>query len=712
MIKINGKTIHLIGKDISYIMYISENKDLINFHFGEKLEDIDYSLIKDEYETVHGFASNVRSLDVYQQEYPCYGRSDLREGAIGIENKFGNAILELYVKSYEVFKGVAPLVGMPSLYSNNNGETLKIVLEDKIIGVEVELYYTVFDEYNVIARNAVIVNKSKSSITLNSAYSLSIDLPPDDYEIIHYSGTWARERYLQRTPLKSGLMADIENLRGTSGHQMNPFVIIAKKDTDEFNGDAYGFSLIYSSNHATKVKVDSYGMLRVRQGINPDTFRWQLDKNESFYTPQSVMAYSHNGFNHLSQQYHDVYRNNLIRKDWAFRTRPIALNSWEGSSFNINETKILSMARCGKELGIELFVIDDGWFGKRDDETSSLGDWYANKEKLPSGIEGISKKIKDIGLMFGLWIEPEMISRNSNLFKEHPDWVVRTDEREPIEVRHQLILDLTKDEVCEFIVKTLKDLISKAGIQYIKWDMNRQMTDMPSLAYNHKYTLGLYKILKEITTEFPDVLFEGCCAGGGRFDAGLLAYMPQIWTSDNSDAIARLNIQYSTSMCYPLSTISNHVTVSPNRVNGRITPLNTRANVAYGGIFGYEFDVTLLTENEKNELKEQIKLYKKMQKTVLEGDFYRLISPYETNFAAWQVVSCDKTVSYVLICKILSLVHSNEKRLKLSGLDKDGNYKIGQTNKVYSGNFLMKYGIKPNFPLSDFSSELICIEKI
>ena len=715
MIIRNNNTIHLQGRDVSYIMFVNETGDLLHFYFGKKIADCDYYAMKDEWKEIWGFVSNQLPLDIYPQEYPAYGYSDLRNPAYQVVNKHSNAVSRLVVKDVEILKGVAHVKGMPALIQNEStsAETLKVTLVDEIIDLKAELYYTVFDEYNVIARSAIIINGAADrEVELLSAYSASVDFPLDDYDIVHFAGAWGRERDIHRTSLTMGMKAEIENARGGSGSQLNPFVMVASKDADEFRGDVYGFSLIYSGNHSTVAKIDQFGFLRVQQGINPHQFRWTLQPGEAFYTPQSVMCYSEEGFGALSREYHDVYRNNLMRSKWTHKNRPILINNWEGTYFGFTEEKLLDMAKRAKEAGIELFVLDDGWFGKRDNDRTSLGDWTVYKEKLPSGIDGLAKKINDIGLKFGLWFEPEMVSRDSEIYRAHPDWAVAVPDRTPVESRHQYVFDLSKDEVCEYIIKAVSDILSTANVEYVKWDMNRQITDMPELGYNHKYTLGYYRIMSAITEAFPDVLFEGCSSGGARFDPGVLAYMPQIWTSDNSDAVARLKIQYATSMCYPVMSISSHVTASPNHQCGRLTSLKTRADVAHMGTFGYELDITKMTDEEFEEVKAQVALEKELQTLVRTGDLYRLVSPFDTNYCSWEIVSKDKKQVMLFACKVLAVAQSKNKLIKLRGLKPDAQYKNLATGKVYGGDMLMYKGIRIDYKYQDFATELIRFEEV
>lgn len=712
MIIKNGKTIHLQGKNISYIMFENEEGDLLHFYFGAKIADRDYSVMADEWTEEWGFATNEFGLDVYPQEYPSYGHSDLRNPSYQILNKYGSTVSQLKVKECKIHCGkTADVCGMPCLFKGGqNADTLEVILYDEPIDFEVHLYYTVFDEYDVIARNAVFVNKSDSEAEIMSAYSANLDLPVNDYDMIHFAGAWGREREMIRTPLKLGVKVEAENARGGSGHQINPFVMICSRDACETHGEVYGLSLIYSGNHSTAAKIDQFGNLRVQQGINPYQFKWTLEPNESFCTPQSVMCYSDEGFGKMSREYHNVYRNNLMRSKFTKELRPILINNWEGTYFDFTEEKLLDMAKKAKEAGIELFVLDDGWFGKRNNDRCSLGDWTVNREKLPSGIDGLAKKINGIGLKFGLWFEPEMVSPDSELYRKHPDWAIKLNERTPVEIRHQLILDLSRGEVCDYVIDAVSNILKNADVEYVKWDMNRQMTDTMCMGYNHKYTLGYYRIMSAITSSFPNVLFEGCSAGGGRFDAGVLAYMPQIWTSDNSDAVSRLKIQYSTSMCYPVYSISSHVTASPNHQVGRITTLKTRGDVAYMGTFGYELDITKASEAEFEEIKRQIEFEKQLRPLMRDGNLYRLQNPYEGNYCSWEVVSEDKKKVFVFASKILSVAQSKNPLLKLQGLNPDISYRDTQTGKIYSGDFLMYRGIKINYKTEDFATEVKLLE--
>ena len=714
MIIKNNNTFHLQGRNISYIMAVDSFGNLIHIHYGRKLHDTDYDKTNTKYVNWAAYDENNITLENTQQEYPSYGHTDLRNPAYTVKNVDGNSISQLKYKDYTIKENYIPEIeGMPSLFiGNKSAQTLEITLEDKISGVEVVLSYSVFDDYDVILRNTRIHNISDSTIEIDSAYSANLDIAKGNYDLIYFSGGWGREREFCRSEIQQGAKIDISNARGGSGHTLNPFIMVSEHNADEDKGNVYGFSLIYSGNHSSMIECDQYGNIRVQQGINPFMFKWTLEKGESFVTPQCVMCYSENGIGGLSRELNDVYRTNLCRSKWADKDRPILINNWEATYFDFDEDKLLSIAKRAKEAGVELFVLDDGWFGTRNDDFSGLGDWTVNYDKLPSGIDGLAKKINDIGLKFGLWFEPEMVNPDSDLYRAHPDWAISVPNRISSLSRNQLILDLSRDDVCDYIITAVSDVLKSANIEYVKWDMNRPMTDMPYEGYNHKYTLGFYKIMDAITGAFPNILFEGCSGGGGRFDAGVLAYIPQIWTSDNSDAAARLKIQYATSMGYPVSAISAHVTAVPNHQNGRITSLKMRADTAYAGVFGYELDITKMSDTELAEIKKQVETDKKLRTLMRTGDFYRILSPYETNYCSWEMVSKDKKEVFFYSAKIFSVANSHDIRIKLKGLDAEAKYMDTVTGEVYGGDELMYYGVEPKYDMHDFASYTMMLNRV
>ena len=720
MITINGKTIHLQTKNVSYILYRNHEEDLLNFHFGKKLANWDYTqdpqLLQEAFQVIVSEEKHPH-LSSLPQEYPAYGRTEQRHPAFQLVNALGNSITCLKYKEHRILEGQAfQMAQMPTLFAGNGKvDTLEVVVADDAIGLEVLLYYTVFEEYDVIVRNAVIVNKADAPIELKSAYSANVDLPQGKYELVHFCGDWGRERGLERTTMSKGAILEICDNTGRGSRWNNPFVMVTTPGADETHGEVYGFNLIYSGNHSTIAQMDWAGRLRIQQGISDQSFSWLLAPGEEFLTPQSVICYSDSGVGALSHKYHGLYQNHLMRSQWTKKQRPILLNSWEGCYFDFDEPKLLAMAENAKKVGIELFVLDDGWFGKRDDAKSSLGDWFVNKRKLPDGLAGLAQKINAMGMEFGLWFEPEMISPDSDLCRAHPDWVVRVPQIEPIKYRYQWVLDLTKPEVCDYVVQVVGDVLRSANITYVKWDMNRIVCDVPYDGFYHAYVLGYYNIMSRLTEGFPQILFEGCCSGGGRFDPGVLAYMPQIWASDDSDAIARLKIQYSTSMCYPLSTIGAHVSPVPNHQVGRITSLKTRADVAYFGMFGYELDIAQMTQQELEEAKVQIDFAKHIQPLVREGVFHRLRSPFENNECIWQVVSEDASHTFVMGCRVLSIIRNNrqlEDLVRLRGLDPDAVYREVNTGKQYPGSLLMERGIRMLYATGDFATCTMELEKV
>ena len=550
--------------------------------------------------------------DSIPQEYQAFGNGDFRIPAYQIRLNNGSRISDLRYKSYKAYKGKPKLKGLPATYVNDceESETLEIIMEDKVIGLLVILTYTLFKDLDVITRSVKFTNQGQESLRLTRALSMSVDFRDDDFEMISLYGAHNNEKNIERRKIVSGIQL-IDSCRGSRSPQQAPFLALVRKDTNEDSGEAYGFNLVYSGNFTAQVQVDPYKNTRVSMGINPFDFSWLLEINESFQTPEVVMVYSQNGIGEMSRIYHKLYSQNLCRGDFKNKARPILINNWEATYFDFDEKKIKSIAKEGIELGIELFVLDDGWFGKRDDDNSSLGDWVVDERKLPNGLEKLANTITSTGMEFGIWFEPEMVSVNSDLYRQHPDWCIHVPNRPCTLGRNQLVLDLSRDDVCDYIVKSVSNILSNASITYVKWDMNRNITDVGSelLPYerqeetSHRYILGLYKVLDYLVDRFPKVLFESCSSGGGRFDAGMLYYMPQTWTSDNTDAICRTKIQYGTSLIYPAITMGSHVSTVPNHQVGRITHIDTRGHVAMAGNLGYELDLTKLTKEEKQVIK-------------------------------------------------------------------------------------------------------------
>ena len=710
----NTKEFHLYNDEISYIFCILRNGQPGQIYYGRKIKDresfqhlIEYSMRDMAPCTYEG--DRTFSMEYLKQEYPSYGHGDMREPAYEILQEDGSRITEFTFEDYVILKGKRKLEGLPAVYteSDEEAETLEIYLRDRVMNTKIILSYTIFENLPVIIRNTRFVHEGESSIVLERAMSLNLDLPDDRYEMVELTGAWARERYVKTAPLHEGIQA-IYSMRGHSSHQFNPFFALKRPETTEDAGEAIGISLVYSGNFLGQTAVDTFGVARAMIGIHPEGFSWTLKKGETFQTPEAVLVYSGEGLGKMSRTFHRLYRKRLARGYWRDRVRPVVINNWEATFMNFTEEKILKFAETARQLGVEMMVLDDGWFGHRDDDTSSLGDWYPDLKKLPQGIRGLAEKIENMGMKFGLWIEPEMVNKDSRLYEEHPDWVIRVPYREACHGRNQFVLDFSKEEVVDYIGDQISGILRNAPVSYIKWDMNRSISEAFSQGRKaeeqgklfHRHILGVYRLYERLTSEFPEVLFESCASGGARFDPGMLYYAPQCWTSDNTDAVERLRIQYGTSFVYPLSSMGCHVSEAPNQQTFRNTPLSTRAETAYFGCFGYEMDLDTLTEEEKEEVKEQIQYYKRIRKLIMEGTFYRLISPFEGDEAAWIVVSEDKRHALAGYYRMRQPANAPLKRLTLKGLDENLCYKIKGTGLEACGDELMRAGMA----VSDYAS--------
>lgn len=701
-IEFQNNIFHLYNERISYCILLSKHNDLLHMHFGKKVcpEELDFIIRGRASFSAYETGDDSYSLDVLPQEYPMYGAQDLRSPALCVEVGGAGVICKLRYKCHEIFSGKPVLDGLPSTYmeNENEGQTLKVTIADTLSGLEVDLFYTVYDGLDVICRHSVVCNTSKDTFELRNVASMSIDYHDYDYKYMHLHGAWIREKHVEIADVKKGFQG-IDSKRGASGVCENPFMAFMRRDATEDYGDVYGFSLVYSGNFKIMAEVEQYGTMRVQAGINPNNFCWHLQSGEEFVTPEVVMVYSNSGLGGMSRTYHRLYRSRLCRGKFRDEVRPILINNWEATYFDFTEEKLLSISERAAQLGMELFVLDDGWFGKRNDDRRSLGDWYVNKEKLPNGLEGLADKVNAQGIDFGLWIEPEMISPDSDLYQKHPDWALQVPGREAHKARHQLILDMGRPEVCEYIISTMSEILASANIKYVKWDMNRNMTDARSalLALDrqgevaHRYILGVYKLMDALTSNFPHILFEGCSGGAGRNDPGVLHYMPQNWGSDDTDAVERMYIQYGASMVYPASSVCAHVSVVPNHQMDRVTPMKLRAEVAMSGALGYEFDLSKLTEEECSEVQVQVSTYKRIRDVVCMGDMYRLMNPFEGRSAAWMFVTEDKRRAVVFYFNKLAKPNAELRRLKLKGLDENHKYSID--GRQYTGATLMNYGL-------------------
>ncbi len=683
-------TFHLQNEFVSYIITILPGGQAGQLYYGKRIhdrEDFGY-LLEGSFRSHTAYPDQNRlgiSYELVRREYPDYGTGDYRQGAIEILQQNGSRITNFIFKDYSLRKGKPSLEGLPATYteSEEEAETLTLLVADELTGVEVSLSYTLFSGCGVIARSARITNTGKDPVTLTRAMSLSLDLPDCDYDWMQFSGSWARERYPFTHHLETGIHA-IESLRGHSSHQQNPFVILKRPNTDEDQGEAMGACLIYSGNFLAQAQVDTYRTTRLMLGIHPAFFSWKLNSGESFQTPEAVLAFSCDGLASLSHTFHRLFQKRLSRGKWRDEPRPILLNNWEATYFNFNEEKLLRIAGKAKECGVELFVLDDGWFGARRMDNAGLGDWVPAKELLPGGIAGLSEKIEAMGLKFGLWFEPEMVNPDSDLYRAHPDWILRVPGRQTTLSRNQCVLDFSRPEVVDHIYEMMEKILSESRISYIKWDMNRSVTECWSAGLPadrqqevfHRYILGVYRLYEKLITRFPDILFESCAGGGGRFDAGLLFYAPQAWTSDDTDAIERLKIQYGTSFAYPVSSMGSHVSAVPNHQLNRVTPLKTRADVAFFGTFGYELDLNRLSEKEIAEVKEYTRFMKEHRRLLQFGNFYRLLSPFESNEVSWMSVDEEKKEAIVGYYRVLSKVNQGFTRVLLKGLDPDLKYEV------------------------------------
>ena len=721
----DNNTFILNSNKTSYILKVLDSGHLAHLYWGRRLRstNLDYVIRSRNWGSFLANTDNKENfmLESIPQEYPGYGATDLRSPALQLQFSDGTSATDFRYVSHKIYEGKNKLENLPATYTENNDEatTLEIVLKDTLKPVEIVLTYSVFKDFDAITRNVKVRNVGYEDVKILRVLSANVDFNDDDFDMIQLSGSWARERHFIRQPLRSGSQS-IESRRGASSHAQNPFIALARKDTTEIKGDIYGFSFVYSGNFLANVEVDMFYNSRVQIGINPFDFSWLLKENEEFQSPESVLVYSPNGMTGMSHIYHNLYGKRLARGEHRDKIRPILINNWEATYFDFNETSIKNIAKEASNLGMELFVLDDGWFGKRNNDDCSLGDWFVNEEKIKGGLGKLSKEINDMGLQFGLWFEPEMVCPVSELYEKHPDWCIHIPGRIRSEARMQLILDLSRDDVCDYIIDTLSKVLSSASISYVKWDMNRNMTEIGSAKLQperqrelpHRYMLGLYRIMEELTTAFPHILFESCSGGGGRFDPGMLYYMPQTWTSDNTDAIERLKIQYGTSLVYPNVSMGCHVSAIPNHQVHRMTPLNTRGVVAMSGNFGYELDITKLSDEEKEMIKEQIKNYKEIRETIQFGDYYRLSSPFEDNDVAWMFVSKDKKEVVVSFVRQSALPHPKFESLKLVGLEEDASYEVVGENKVFGGDELMYVGLNVPQLVGDYDAKMWVLRKI
>lgn len=700
MIYADGSTFLLSGKSYGYAMRVCETGFLQHLHYGGKIlpEDLPYLTNMSASNAPHEGLNLDDAFDWMLGEYGFYAHGDYRDPTAIFERTDGAAMSRLRYKSYTVTDGAPKLSGMPHVRSGD--KTLVITLEDDFSDIEVDLYYTVCDDSDVLVRSAVIRNVGKREINVKKAFSFRLDLPNGEYSMLRLGGSWARERYTEVAPIAHGITR-LQSLRGASSHQTNPFAAIMRAGCDENGGECYGVQLVYSGSFAITAEFGEGAPLTVQGGINDVNFCWRLGAGGELATPQTLLTYSNSGLGGMSRSIHRFIRDRLMPPKYAYAKRPVVVNNWEATYFDFDNEKLFRIIDEASELGIDTFVLDDGWFGKRDSDTSGLGDWTVNDKKLKGGLKTVIDRCKKNGLKFGLWFEPEMISEDSELFRKHPDFALVKPDVPPARHRNQLVLDFSRKDVVDYVFGAVSKVLKENDISYVKWDMNRNITECFSSELPedrqgeimHRYILGVYDLAERLTSTFPDVFFEGCAGGGGRFDAGALYYFPQIWTSDCTDGYERTKIQWGTSMCYPLSAMSCHVSVCPNHQTERTVPIATRGAVASLGAYGYELDLSKLSDADKQAVKKLSEEYERVSSLILDGDLYRLFDPFSRDYFCEAVVSRDKSEAYVVGERVLRIPCEYDRIIRLDGLDRDKLYKIEELDVVASGTALMNAGL-------------------
>ena len=701
------KSFRLDAKNTSYMLKVIDDGYLAHVYYGKKVpdEDLGYLLRMDEIPTpMVKNRERGTFMDATPFEYSCFGLGDYRESCLKITDKDGMTTVDLRYVSHKIYKGKPKLKGLPATFTNNDDEadTLEVLMRDRHNGLEATLIYTAFADLDVITRSITLKNNGEFPINITRVLSTCVDFDHDKFDMITLNGSWARERHIERAPLHHGKQL-IDSIKGESSHQNNPFVALVSNNADEDMGEAYGFNFVYSGNFFAQAEVTQHKKTRFVMGINPLDFAWLLGVGEEFVAPEAVMVYSDEGIGKMSRTFHDLYRQNLIRGEYKDKRRPILINNWEATYFNFDTEKLIAIAKQASQLGIEMLVMDEGWFGHRESDNSSLGDWFVNENKIKGGLKYLVDEVNKLGMKFGIWFEPEMISPDSELYKAHPDWAIQIKGRELTQSREQYVLDYSRKEVRDHIYGMMRKILDSANIEYIKWDMNRQITEPGSMDLPperqreiwHRYVLGVYDLMERLTTDYPHILLENCSGGGARFDAGMLYYSPQIWTSDDTDAIERLKIQHGTSMCYPCSAMGAHVSDCPNHSVGRNTPFKTRGHVAMVGTFGYELDVTRIPEADRNMIPAQIEEFNKYNKLVRTGDHYRIGNTFENiEWDAWMFVSKDKSEALFEFVQVLSRPNYHSRRIKLKGLDPDAYYyEESNPDEKISGAALMNAGL-------------------
>lgn len=720
------KIFKLDTRNTTYVIAVVDDEQFLgHVYYGKKLKEVHLDGLLRIHENPFVPSRNNRDrvsfLDSFPMEYPAHGLGDYRESCINIRTEKGNVGLALSYVSHKITEGKDGLEGLPASFGKaGECETLKILCEDKVTGLQVILQYGIFDEADVITRSVKVVNTGKEDLYLTKVYSACLDMDNKDFEAISLHGSWARERQIETVPVSHGKYS-VESIRGESSHQDHPFLALKTKNADQENGEVYAMHFVYSGNFKAQVQSDQFDQVRMTMGIHPEDFTWKLKEGESFQAPETVLVYSAQGLGQMTGIFHDFYRNHLIRSEYKNQKRPILINNWEATYFDFDTDKLIAIAKQASALGIEMLVMDDGWFGNRCDDNRALGDWFVNEEKLKGGLKYLVDEVNKLGMKFGIWFEPEMISPDSDLYRAHPDYAIAIPGREPSLCRNQYVLDLTRKEVRDYAYECVAKILRSANIEYVKWDMNRQLSDIGSLELPadqmgelyHRYVLAVYEMQERMMTEFPHLLLENCSGGGARFDPGMLYYSPQIWCSDDTDAIERLKIQEGTALIYPLSTMGAHVSDCPNHTVGRVTPFETRGYVALAGTFGYELDVTKIPESDREQIPAQVAMYHKYNDLVREGDYYRIASYAENHyFDCYGVVSKDKKEALYTYVQVLNRPNYHSRRIYLKGLAAEKYYAIEGEDGTWSGEQLMNAGLLVQNPFGDFKGKLIHLTEV
>ena len=714
------KIFKLDTANTSYMIGIVDEEQFVgHIYYGAKIrmQDATYLMHTMENPLVPSINNRERCsfLDTFPMEYPGHGAGDYREGCIRVKTKAGHSVVGLQYESYKILDEKPALEGLPSSFAGNEAcQTLVLTCKDSILDLEVELLYSVFEKEDIITRSVRVINHSADPIYLTKVYSACVDMDDRDYEWLTLHGSWARERQIERKKLGYGKQS-VGSVRGESSHQEHPFIAWMDPDTTQTQGDVYAMHFVYSGNFQAQIEKSQFESIRVTMGINAEDFCWKLKQGECFTAPEVVLTFSSEGMGNMTRNLHDFYRDHMIRSKYTHMKRPILINNWEATYFDFNTEKLLSIAKRASELGIEMLVMDDGWFGHRNDDSTSLGDWFVNEEKITGGLKYLVDEVNKLGLKFGIWMEPEMISPDSKLYEQHPDWAIAIPGRTATLSRNQYVLDLSRKEVRDYVYCMISNILHSANIEYVKWDMNRQLSDMGSYELPadrqgelyHRYVLGVYELQERLITEFPDLLLENCSGGGARFDPGMLYYSPQIWCSDDTDAVERLKIQEGTALMYPLSAMGAHISVCPNHTVGRNTPFETRGNVALAGTFGYELDITKIPEKDQEMIPQQVQMYHKYNDLVREGDYYRIASYRENHeFDCYLVAAKDKKDILVTFVQVIGRPNYHSRCIRLQGLDPKMNYRIEGTDYVYGGDLLMNAGLQVENLWGDAQSKL------